>query len=133
MSSRRYGTAPHLPMAVPPAIAQTAASSSPAGQAASAASGTLAAQAASGEAADACLASASSLHRWPLAAVEQITVALVAQAAADLQRTHDRTRLSKTDIVNRALSLYEFIDAELNEGAELIVRRHGRNHLLKFL
>jgi hypothetical protein len=62
-----------------------------------------------------------------------ITVALVEKAAADLKRTHERTRLSKTDIVNRALSLYEFIDAELGEGAELVVRRDGRDNLLKLL
>ena len=44
-------------------------------------------------------------------------MALVPKAAADLQFTHERTRLSKTDIVNRAISLYEFIDAELTDGA----------------
>jgi hypothetical protein len=64
---------------------------------------------------------------------DRITVALVAKAAADLLRTHSRTGLSKTDIVNRALSLYEFIDAELHDGAELIVRRDGHDNLLKLL
>ena len=62
-----------------------------------------------------------------------ITVALVEKAAADLERTHERARLSKTDIVNRALSLYDFIDAELSDGAELIVRRAGHDNLLKLL
>jgi hypothetical protein len=66
-------------------------------------------------------------------AATRITVALVAKAAADLKKTHDRTRLSRTDIVNRALSLYEFVDAELNAGAELIVRRDGQEHLVKLL
>jgi hypothetical protein len=63
----------------------------------------------------------------------RITVALVDKAAADLQATYERTGLSKTDIVNRAVSLYEFIDAELDAGAELIVRRNGKDHIIKLL
>ncbi len=73
------------------------------------------------------------LHRGQANVADLITVALVEKAAADLQRTHERTRLSRTDIVNRALSLYEFIDAELGDGAELIVRRNGQDNLLKLL
>lgn len=64
---------------------------------------------------------------------DRITVALTAKAAADLQVTHDRTGLPKTTIVNRALSLYEFIDAELNAGAEVILRRDGQDYLVKLL
>ena len=74
-----------------------------------------------------------SLTAAPPATVDRITVALVAKAAADLQAIQDRTGLSKTDIVNRAISLYEFIDAELSEGAELSVRRDGKEHLIKLL
>jgi hypothetical protein len=68
-----------------------------------------------------------------VATAGRITVALVDKAANDLQVTHDRTKMSKTDIVNRALSLYEFVDAELSEGAELIVRRDGKDHFVKLL
>ena len=64
---------------------------------------------------------------------DRITVSLIAKAAADLQRTHARTRLSKTDIINRAVSLYEFVESELGEGAELIIRRDGKDHLVKLL
>jgi hypothetical protein len=63
----------------------------------------------------------------------RITVALVDKAATDLQATHDRTGLSKTDIVNRALSLYEFIDTEMNEGAEVVIRRDGKEFLIRLL
>ena len=69
----------------------------------------------------------------PVATAGRITVALVDKAANDLQVAHDRTKMSKTDIVNRALSLYEFIDAELGEGAEVIVRRDGKDHFIKLL
>jgi hypothetical protein len=54
----------------------------------------------------------------PIIKVEQrITVALVSKAAADLTATHERSKLSKTDIVNRAISLYEFLDKELGSGS----------------
>ena len=69
----------------------------------------------------------------PPVTVDRITVSLVNKAATDLQITHDRTGLSKTDIVNRAISLYEFIDEELTAKAELIVRRDGKEHIIKLL
>ena len=66
--------------------------------------------------------------------VTRITVALVDKAAADLQRTHERTGYSKTNIVNRAVSLYEFIDAELGvKATELIIRRDGKDNIIKLL
>lgn len=70
---------------------------------------------------------------WPAAAGDPITVVLVAKAAADLQTTQERSHLSRTDIVNRALSLYEFFDAELQAGAELILRRDGREYLVELM
>lgn len=68
-----------------------------------------------------------------LAVADRITVSLVVKALADLERTQDRTRMSKTDIINRAISVYEFIEAEIGEGAEIIVRRDGRDHYVKLL
>lgn len=59
----------------------------------------------------------------------RITVELLHRVAEDLRRTQDRSGLSRADIVNRALTLYEFIDAELSAGAELFVR-HGDQHYL---
>jgi hypothetical protein len=53
---------------------------------------------------------------------DRITVALIPRAAEDLQRLQDRTGLSKTDIANRAITLYEFIDAQLREGRDLLIR-----------
>ncbi|GLY91089.1 hypothetical protein [Actinoallomurus iriomotensis] len=64
----------------------------------------------------------------------RITVSLIAKAAEHLEQTRERTKLSKTDIVNRAISLYEFIDAELSAGGELTLRRtDGTSHLIKLL
>ena len=53
---------------------------------------------------------------------ERITVALIPQAAQDLLHLQERTGLSKTDIMNRAISLYRFIEAQLRERRDLIVR-----------
>lgn len=69
------------------------------------------------------------------AVLERITVALIAKAAEDLRRTQNRTGLSKTDIVNRAISLYEFIDDQLASGSELLLRRGdtGETQLVRLL
>lgn len=64
---------------------------------------------------------------------ETITVTLVKKADEDLQVIHDRTQLSKTDIINRAVSLYEFVDTELNEGAVFIIRKDGHDFIVKLM
>jgi len=53
---------------------------------------------------------------------ERVTVALIPKVRDELQRLQDRTSLSKTDIVNRAISLYEFIDAQLRADREMLIR-----------
>ena len=67
--------------------------------------------------------------------LDRITVALVPKAGEDLQHLQDRTGLSKTDIVNRAITLYEFIDAQLQDGNDLILRdqRTGEDRLVRLL
>ena len=55
-------------------------------------------------------------------ASERITVALIPKAAAELALLQERTGLSKTDLANRAISLYEFIDGEMSDGREILVR-----------
>jgi hypothetical protein len=69
----------------------------------------------------------------PATVDDPITVVLVAKAAADLKITQERSHLSTTDIVNRALSLYEFVDAELKAGAELIIRRDGQAYQVELM
>lgn len=54
--------------------------------------------------------------------IDRITVALIPKAGEDLQRLQNRTSLSKTDLVNRAITLYEFIEAQRSAGRELLVR-----------
>ena len=65
---------------------------------------------------------------------DRISVTLVKKAADDLARTQKRTGLGKTDIVNRALSAYEFIDRHMADGAEVLIRYpDGRERLVTFL
>jgi uncharacterized protein (DUF342 family) len=66
---------------------------------------------------------------------ERITVALVPKVAAELQRLQERTSMSKTDLTNRAITLYEFIDAEIQAGREVLIRdgKTGETQLLRFL
>lgn len=53
---------------------------------------------------------------------QQFTVALIPAAAGDLRRIQARTGLTATDIVNRAITTYDFIDAQMRAGRELIIR-----------
>jgi hypothetical protein len=66
---------------------------------------------------------------------ERITVALVAKVADELRRIQQRTGLSKTDAVNRAISVYDFIDEHMAAGHELVLRRPdtGTEQLVRFL
>jgi hypothetical protein len=66
---------------------------------------------------------------------ERITVALIPTVHADLRRLQERTGLSKTDIVNRAITSYEFFDAQMQAGWDIIVRDRstGETQLVRFL
>ena len=80
-------------------------------------------------------AAESSAEVTRTAEAARITIALVAKAAADLTRLQSATGMSKTDVVNRAISLYEFVDAQLRAGRDLIVRdpETGEAQLVKLL
>jgi hypothetical protein len=69
----------------------------------------------------------SSQQQSPPQASERITVALIPKAVVDLQSLQDRTGLSKTDLTNRAISLYEFIDKLIREGKEVLIRDPEEN------
>jgi hypothetical protein len=69
------------------------------------------------------------------AVAERITVALIAKAAEDLKRTQERTGFSKTDLINRAISLYAFLDERLADGSEILLRDKdtGTTELIRLL
>ncbi|HEV8554908.1 MAG TPA: hypothetical protein VGR06_00740 [Actinophytocola sp.] len=66
------------------------------------------------------------------ATADRITVALITEAAEAMSKVQARTGLKKVDIVNRALAIYEFIDAELRAGNQVLLRSpEGREQLVK--
>lgn len=67
--------------------------------------------------------------------VDRITVALVPKAVTSLQALHERTGLSKTDLVNRAVILYDFIEESLRGGRDVLVRdkKSGEQHTVVLL
>jgi hypothetical protein len=54
--------------------------------------------------------------------VERLTVALIGDAVEAVSRLRRRTGLKKVDIINRAVVVYEFIDAEVRQGKVVILR-----------
>ena len=58
----------------------------------------------------------------PPASGGRITVSLIPAAEDHLRRLQERTNMSKTDLVNRAITSHEFFDAQLRAGHELMVR-----------
>ena len=64
---------------------------------------------------------------------DRITVALIPKAAGDLTRLQERSGLSKTDLVNRAISAYEFLDELWRSSGKLLIRRGDETLLVTFL
>jgi hypothetical protein len=62
-----------------------------------------------------------------------IAIALIPQVRAALQRLQARTNLSQTDITNRAITLYDFIEAQLSAGRELLIRDEGTGEIQRVL
>jgi hypothetical protein len=52
----------------------------------------------------------------------RVTVGLVQRARAELRALMDNTKLSLTDVVNRAISIYFLINAHERAGYELVFR-----------
>ena len=70
----------------------------------------------------------------PPTVVDRVNVALVADAAEALDKLQSRTGVKKVDIVNRALRLYEFIDAEIRAGNKILIRdEEGKDYVVKLL
>lgn len=48
--------------------------------------------------------------------------ALIPKVSGKFQLIQDRTNLSKTDILNCAITQYEFIEAQLRAGKDILIR-----------
>jgi hypothetical protein len=62
-------------------------------------------------------------------------VVLIAKAGRDLEAACDREGLSETDVVNRAVSLYEFVTGAMAAGRDILVRdrESGETQLVRLL
>jgi hypothetical protein len=66
--------------------------------------------------------------------VSRVNVALIPDAALALEQLRQRTGMKQVDLVNRALQVYEFIDAEQRAGNTLILRAaDSREQSVRFL
>ena len=66
-------------------------------------------------------------------AAGRITVTLTPRAGDSLRRLQDRTGLSKTDIANRAIILYEFIQDQAAAGADIVLRNGAEDAIVYLL
>lgn len=53
---------------------------------------------------------------------DRIAVTLIPKSAQGLRLLQERTSLSKTDLTNRAITLYEFVDDQLRSGHDILAR-----------
>ena len=59
---------------------------------------------------------------WPRILGEHITVALIPPVADQLRCLQKNTNLSATDLTNRAITSYAFLDEQIRAGNDLMVR-----------
>lgn len=57
-----------------------------------------------------------------IAVKTEITVKLVSKAEGDLTWLIRHMRLSKTDVVNRAITLYRFVEETRKNGGQILIR-----------
>lgn len=64
----------------------------------------------------------------------RFTVALTRDAGEAMKLLRERTGFNKTDIINRALVVYLFVDDEVRAGKELILRdKDGNQERVKII
>jgi hypothetical protein len=67
--------------------------------------------------------------------LDRMSVSLIPRTVEELEQLHQETGMSKTDIVNRAISLYAFVTEQLDSGQDLLVRdrQTGELQLIQLL
>lgn len=64
---------------------------------------------------------------------DQLHAKLIPPASASLTRLVELTHLSKTDIANRALQIYAFLEEEKQSGGELLLRKDGETQRVQII
>jgi hypothetical protein len=67
--------------------------------------------------------------------LDRMSISLIPRTVEELEQLHEKTGMSKTDIVNRAISLYAFVTEQLDSGQDLLVRNRetGESQLIQLL
>lgn len=54
--------------------------------------------------------------------VKRVTIGIIPKAWEELITLMQRTRFNRTDVINRAISVYHMVDEQLRNGQELVFR-----------
>ena len=65
--------------------------------------------------------------------LERVTVNLIPKSVRDLDSLMKLLELSKTDIINRALQAYAYIERAQADGGQLIISGKNGSEVVKFL
>jgi hypothetical protein len=67
--------------------------------------------------------------------INRITVGIIPKVWTQLQQLMASTRLNRTDVVNRAISVYAMVDDNLREGYELVFRdpKTGKERIVEIV
>lgn len=77
---------------------------------------------------------AASVAALPRTSAERITVGLTRRVSQELSDMSDETGMSKTDLVNRAISLYRLITGKTDNGYQLaLIGRDGEAEIIHIL
>jgi hypothetical protein len=79
-------------------------------------------------------ASQARVSSWPRALGEHITVALIPPVADQLRCLQKNTNMTATDLTNRAITSYAFLEEQMRAGNDVMVRDNwtGETRLVRF-
>lgn len=63
----------------------------------------------------------------------RVSAILIPRAQDALDQTAKRMGLTRTDVVNRALQAYAFLEEQMTAGATILIRRDGVTEEVRFL
>ena len=66
-------------------------------------------------------------------AKEKVSISLTERAAEVVERWAEEQHLTLSEVVRRALSLYDLIESEQKDGADILLRKEGETEKLRLL
>ena len=64
---------------------------------------------------------------------EKVSISLTERAADVVERWAEEQHLTLSEVVRRALSLYDLIETEQKDGADVLLRKNGETERLRLL